>query len=101
VLSRLKVRAYNPDDAVLHGGRMANETKDWVVTTSGDRPLAEVAKDLKKSGFRVGEVLDELNMITGEAGHDAAAKARKVKGVTDVSANAGADVGPPGSSETW
>jgi hypothetical protein len=80
---------------------MANEKKDWVVTTSGDRPIAEVAKDLKKSGFKVGEVLHELNMITGEGGHDAAAKARKVKGVKDVSANVGADVGPPGSSETW
>jgi hypothetical protein len=80
---------------------MANEKKDWVVTTSGDRPLAEVAKDLKKSGFKVGQVLHEMNVITGEGGHDVAAKMRKVKSVTDVSASVGVDIGPPGSSDTW
>jgi hypothetical protein len=80
---------------------MADETKDWVVTTSGDRPLADVAKDLKKSGIKVAQVLHEMNVITGEGGHDAAAKARKVKGVTDVSASVGVDIGPPGSSDTW
>jgi hypothetical protein len=66
---------------------MATKKKDWVVTTSGDRPLEDVAKDLTKSGFKVGQVLHP--------------KLRKVKGVTDVSANVGADVGPPDSSDTW
>src|SRR3954447_15675311 len=80
---------------------MANEKKDWVVTTSGDRPLAEVAKDLKKSGFQVGQVLHEMNVINGEGGHHAAGKARQVKSVTDVSASVGVDIGPPGSHETW
>lgn len=80
---------------------MATKKKDWVVTTSGDRPLEEVANELRKSGFNVGEVLHEIHMITGEGGDDVAEKLRKVKGVTDVSANVGADVGPPDSKDTW
>lgn len=80
---------------------MAAKKKEWVVTTSGDRPLDEVAKELKKSGFKVSQVLSEVGLITGEGGDDVAAKARKVKGVADVSANVGADVGPPDEGETW
>ena len=76
-------------------------TKDWVVMTSGDRSLDAVAKELKKSGLKVDHVMNEIGMITGSGDDAAAAKARKVKGVTDVSANAGADVGPPNSSDTW
>ena len=80
---------------------MAKKKKDWVVMTSGERPLADVAKELKKSGFKVGETLHEIGMITGEADDDAAEKLRKIKGVSDVSENAGADVGPPNSHDTW
>ena len=80
---------------------MSKTDKDWVVMTSGDRPLADVAKDLKKKGFTVDNVLDEMGMITGKGGDDVAEKLRKVKGVTDVSSNVGADVGPPNSSDTW
>lgn len=80
---------------------MATMKKDWVVSTSGDRPLDEVANELRKSGFKVGEVLHEMGLITGEGGDDVAEKLRKVKGVTDVSANPGADVGPPDSPDTW
>ena len=80
---------------------MAAKKKDWVVTTSGDRPLEEIAKELKKSGFKVSQVLHEIGLITGEGGDDVATKLRKVKGVADVSANVSADVGPPDSKNTW
>lgn len=80
---------------------MAKSKKTWVVTTSGDRPLKEVASDLKKGGFKVGEILNEIGCITGEGGDDIAEKARKVKGVADVSANVPIDIGPPNSSDTW
>ena len=75
--------------------------KTWVVSASGRRPLKDVAKDLRKSGFKVAEVLDEIGLITGQGGDDVARKARKVKGVTDVSAHVPVDIGPPNSSETW
>jgi hypothetical protein len=80
---------------------MAKGTKTWVVTASGDRPLTDVAKDLKKSGFKVTDVLKEIGCITGQASDLAARKARKVKGVADVSVNVPVDIGPPNSPETW
>ena len=75
--------------------------KTWVVTASGDRALDEVAKDLRKSGFHVEEVFHEIGSIHGHGGEDAVKKARKVKGVADVSANVPIDIGPPGSKDTW
>lgn len=75
--------------------------KSWTVATSGDRPLDDVASDLKKSGFNVADVLSEIGCITGDADDDAAEKARGIKGVTDVSATPSVDIGPPDSSETW
>jgi hypothetical protein len=80
---------------------MAGKTSEWVVTTSGERSVGEVAKELKKHGFKVNNVLDEIGVITGAAEDHVVAKARKVKGVSDVSANVDVDIGPPGSKHTW
>ena len=74
---------------------MAAKKTDWVVTTSGERPAAAVAKDLKKKGLEVDFVLDAIGQITGAGPADLAPKLRAVKGVADVSENVGADVGPP------
>lgn len=80
---------------------MAAKKKEWIVTTSGDRKLEDVTKELRKHGFKVNNVLDEMGMITGEAEEAVVEKARKVKGVSDVSASGTIDVGPPGSKKTW
>jgi len=80
---------------------MATGKKSWTVTASGDRPLEEVAKELRKHGFKRVDVLGEIGCITGDADDAAAAKARGVEGVADVSATPSADVGPPGDEETW
>jgi hypothetical protein len=74
---------------------MSKDLKNWVVTTAGDRSLDEIAKELKKSGFRTEHVLAEIGCITGQATDEAARKARGVKGVADISVNAGVDIGPP------
>jgi hypothetical protein len=74
---------------------MAKKNKDWVVTISGERPVDDVAKDLKKKGLKVDFVLEAMGQITGAGPDDIGAKLRKVKGVVDVSTNVGADVGPP------
>ena len=76
---------------------MATKKKEWIVMTSGERSPSEVAKELTKHGFKVGQVLDEIGMITGDAADDVVAKARKVHGVKDVSASGNIDIGPPGS----
>jgi len=75
--------------------------KSWIITTSGDRPVKDVAKDLKASGFSVDQVLDEIGAITGAADDGVAEKARSIKGVADVSPEGTIDIGPPGSPTTW
>ena len=77
------------------------EHKNWIVTTSGDRPAKEVAKDLRAAGFSVDQVLDEIGSITGAADDRVAEKVRSIKGVADVSPDTVIDIGPPGSPTTW
>lgn len=73
----------------------------WVITISGDRPIAEVADELARCGFELEQVLTEIGVITGRGSDDIVARARKVAGVADVSATVNVDIGPPGSPETW
>jgi len=75
--------------------------KTWIVTTSGDRPAKEIAKDLKAKGFAVDQVLDEIGTITGAADDDVVPKLRAIKGVADVSPDMPIDIGPPDSPTTW
>ena len=79
------------------------ESKKWVVTTSGDRPLSEIEKELAEDGFRVEETYDALGILRGSADRDeVVAKAKKIKGVADVSPDPPPiDIGPPGAPETW
>ena len=80
---------------------MAKKATGWIVTTSGDRPTKEIAKDLKAAGFSVGQVLEEIGSITGEADDNVADKVRSIRGVSDVSRDSDIDIGPPGSPTTW
>jgi hypothetical protein len=77
------------------------QRKTWIVTLSGERPLAEVRRDLVEAGFTVGAVLDAVGVITGEADAKALAKARRIKGVADIAADGAVGIGPPGSDPTW
>lgn len=80
---------------------MPRKTKGWIVTTTGDRPVKDVAKDLKAAGFSVDKVLDEIGCITGEADENALPKLREVRGVADVSREGEVDIGPPDAPVTW
>jgi hypothetical protein len=73
----------------------------WVVTTSADRPIAEVAKDLSAAGFVVDQTLDQIGVITGKSDHRGVKKARAIRGVADVSPEHTVDIGPPNSRDTW
>lgn len=77
------------------------ESKRWIITTSGDRPLGEVKKELTRKGFAVGQVLDEIGCIIGDASDDVAKKLRAVPGVADVSPDEAINIGLPDSDETW
>jgi hypothetical protein len=78
------------------------EKKSWTVTTSADRPIRDIAKDLKKAGFTVGQVLEDIGVITGRSDDETVKKkVRSIKGVVDVSPDLPVDVGPPDSPKTW
>ncbi|MBD0370925.1 MAG: hypothetical protein ICV60_08830 [Pyrinomonadaceae bacterium] len=69
--------------------------KKLIVTTSGDRPLEDIKKELTEKGFTVGQVLKEIGIITGTGTDAAVKKLRTIKGVTDVSVDQPVDIGPP------
>jgi len=77
------------------------EQQGWIITTSADRSIRDIATDLKKAGFNVGHVLEEVGSITGAAAEETIARLRKIKGVVDVSPDRPIDIGPPGSDHTW
>jgi hypothetical protein len=77
------------------------QSATWVVTTSSDRPMGDVAKDLSAAGFKVDQKLDAIGVITGTGDQKAVEKARAIRGVTDVSPEPKVDIGPPGSRDTW
>jgi hypothetical protein len=75
--------------------------RTWVVTTSNERPIAEIAKDLAAAGFSVDQTLEQIGVITGKSDDKAIGRARAVRGVTDVAPEVQVDIGPPNSRDTW
>ncbi len=76
-------------------------TRDWIVTTSDDRPISEITRELKDAGFAVNKVLEEIGSITGAAAEETVSKLRSIRGVVDVSPDTPVDIGPPDSGITW
>ena len=77
------------------------ENKGWIVTTSSDRSIKDIASDLKKAGFSVGHVLEEVGSITGAAADETVTKLRSIPGVVDISPDRSINIGPPDSGDTW
>ena len=77
------------------------QNRGWIVTTSSDRSIKDIASDLKKAGFSVGHVLEEIGSITGAAAEETVTKLRSIPGVVDVSPDRSISIGPPDSGETW
>lgn len=78
-----------------------SKSKRWNITKSGDRSLSDVKKDLKKAGFSVDQVHEEIGVITGAASEDVAKKLRAIPGIADVSPEENIDIGPPDAPVTW
>ena len=76
------------------------ECKRWVVTTSGDRPLNDVARDIEAAGFAIDQVLDQIGIITGSATDSVAEAVRAIPGVADVSLDEPIDIGLPDREPT-
>jgi hypothetical protein len=97
-----KSKAAGKKGAVKKATRKPAAAKsNWVVTMSGDRAIADVARELSKAGFSVDRTLDQIGVITGKSGEKALAKLRAIRGVADVSPEQKVDIGPPDSGETW
>jgi hypothetical protein len=69
----------------------------WVITTSGDRPIGDVAGDVTAVGFEIDQILEVVGIITGSATDRVAEAVRAVPGVADVSPDLPVDIGPPDS----
>ena len=77
-------------------------SRRWVVTTDGQRDLAEVAADLTARGLAAEQVLDEIGVIVGAAPEDARERLQAVPGVAEVEPEPPRpDVGPPDAPVTW
>jgi hypothetical protein len=73
-----------------------SQKKEWVVSTSQDRPLGEIKKDLAKVGASIvrGKEFPEIGVVYVEHDESAIDKLRAIPGVEDVSPEA-----PP--AHTW
>ena len=74
---------------------------ECIVTTSQERPINDVAGDLRKAGFKVSQVLGEIGSITGHCDAQHLDKLRAIRGVADVSVSGRIDIGKPDSPKTW
>jgi hypothetical protein len=90
-----------PSKIVSRKAAQKKSTQTWVITTSSDRPMADIAKDLSAAGFAIDQTLDQIGVITGRSDAKAVGKARAIRGVTDVSPDLQVDIGPPNSRDTW
>jgi hypothetical protein len=79
---------------------MANK-KTWIVTTSGDRSIQDIGKELADAGLTDIKILTEVGIITGSADETIKKQLHKVRGVKDISPDISIDIGPPNSRETW
>ncbi len=68
---------------------------NWIITTDGDRPVADIARDLERAGLAASQVLGEIGCILGSADDSCADALRAVRGVIDVAPDIGIDIGPP------
>ncbi|MFD9669822.1 hypothetical protein ACFWAY_51155 [Rhodococcus sp. NPDC059968] len=76
-------------------------TQRWIVTTSQDRPITPIAKDLSDAGFDIDSMLEEIGVIVGSADVGLAQRLRAIAGVVDVSPESSIDIGPPEAPEMW
>lgn len=78
-----------------------SQKKQWIVITSGERPLDEISKALEEAGFTIESKLEAIGQLIGSGTDDAKKKALSVKGVADIQPSFDVNIGPPGSDTTW
>lgn len=68
---------------------------NWIITTDGDRPVADIARDLRQAGLTTTALLADIGCILGAAPDHCLDALRAVRGVIDVAPDIGIDIGPP------
>jgi hypothetical protein len=75
-----------------------SKNNELVITTTDERPISDIEKDLTEAGFKVDQVMSEIGCITGMGDDKVAKKLRAISGVADVSEMPPPiDIGPPDS----
>ncbi|GAA4750832.1 hypothetical protein [Flavisolibacter ginsenosidimutans] len=77
------------------------EKKQWIVVTSGDQSLNDIAKELEKKGFTIDSKLEAIGQIVGTGTEDMKTQAMKIKGVSSIEPSHEINIGPPNSDLTW
>ncbi len=78
-----------------------SERQRWVVTTSPERPIEEVARELADHGFMVGDILDAIGCITGAAERGTIDALLAIEGVDAIEPDVDVDLPPGEEGPTW
>jgi hypothetical protein len=73
----------------------------WIVTTTQERPIGDVARDLADCGFAISETLDSIGCITGSAERGLIAALSKIEGVADIAPDTQIQLPPTDQGTTW
>jgi hypothetical protein len=79
----------------------AGKNRTWIITTSSDRPIADIGRDLASAGVSRRRVLKDVGSIIVSAKATSIPKLRAIRGVVDVAPDTAINIGPPDSSMTW
>lgn len=102
IISLLVLIVSRGDDQPVHQSHIImSTTKNWVVTLSNEKSVAEVSRELTETGFDIDQVLDQIGCITGSGSDEVVQKLRKISGVADVSPEATIQLPPSDESVTW
>ena len=79
-----------------------DDKKTYIILTSGDEPLKNISRELKKKGFSIDATLHAVGQIVAKGNEEMRKKALEIKGVTDiVPSHDDINIGPPDSEITW
>jgi hypothetical protein len=71
--------------------------QSWIVMIRADATFKAVEEELKRIGFTVVRVFDELGMMEVRGSETLAAKAKTSPGVARIEKSETIDIGPPGA----
>ncbi len=83
-------------DTVNRGGT----EQEWIVTIDANTTLEAVEKELKRVGFAIVRVFDQLGGLEVRGPEKLVDKAKSLPGVTDIAKSGIVDIGPPGALDS-